>query len=67
MTELIPMVPMESQHSVGMPTSCDFLRSVFILEKSRTEAARSRQITTPAPHHSVFTGRMLFLMPNQQY
>ena len=22
--------------------------------------------TTPAPHHSVFTGRMPFLMPNQQ-
>jgi len=27
---------------------------------------RSRQITTPAPHHSVFTGRMPFLLPNQQ-
>ena len=23
-------------------------------------------ITTPAPHHSVFTGRMPFLPPNQQ-
>ena len=30
-------------------------------------ALRSRQITTPAPHHSVyFTGRMPFLLPNQQ-
>ena len=29
-------------------------------------APRSRQITTPAPHHSVFTGRMAFLPPNQQ-
>ena len=29
-------------------------------------APRSRQIATPAPHHSVFTGRMLFLPPNQQ-
>jgi len=28
-------------------------------------AARSRQITMPAPHHSVFTGRMPFLPPNQ--
>ena len=28
-------------------------------------APRSRQITTPAPHHSVFTGRMPFLPPNQ--
>jgi len=27
---------------------------------------RSRQITTPVPHHSVFTGRMPFLPPNQQ-
>jgi len=26
----------------------------------------SRQITTPAPHHSMFTGQMLFLTPNQQ-
>ena len=25
----------------------------------------SRQTTTPAPHHSVFTGRMPFLSPNQ--
>ena len=25
----------------------------------------SRQITTPAPHHSVFTGRMPFLTPNR--
>jgi len=29
-------------------------------------APRSRQITTPAPHHSVSTGRMPFLPPNQQ-
>ena len=29
---------------------------------------RPRQITTPAPHHSVFfTGRMPFLPPNQQH
>ena len=28
-------------------------------------APRSSQITTPAPHHSFFTGRMLFLGPNQ--
>jgi len=25
-----------------------------------------RQITTPTPHRSIFTGRMLFLTPNQQ-
>ena len=29
-------------------------------------APSSRQITMPAPHHSVFTGRMPFLPPNQQ-
>jgi len=29
-------------------------------------APRSRQIATPAPHHSVFTGRMPFLPRNQQ-
>jgi len=29
-------------------------------------APYSRQITTPAPHHSVFTGRMPFLPPNQE-
>ena len=27
---------------------------------------RCRQITTLTPHHSIFTGRMLFLKPNQQ-
>jgi len=29
-------------------------------------APRSRQITMPVSHHSVFTGRMPFLPPNQQ-
>ena len=31
----------------------------------KQSAPRSRQITTPAPHHSVFTGWMPFLPPNQ--
>jgi len=30
-------------------------------------APRSRQIIMPAPHHSVFTGCMPFLSPNQQH
>jgi len=30
-------------------------------------APRSRQITMPAPHHSLFTGWMPFLPPNQQH
>ena len=33
---------------------------------SKQSAPRARQITTPAPHHSIFTDRMVFLMPNQQ-
>ena len=32
----------------------------------RKSAPCSRQITTPAPHYSVFTGQMTFLPPNQQ-
>ena len=32
----------------------------------KQSAPHSRQITTPTPHHSIFTGRMLFLTPNQR-
>jgi len=32
----------------------------------RQSAPCSRQITTPAPHQSTFTSRMLFLTPSQQ-
>jgi len=32
----------------------------------KQSALRSTQITTPTPHHSIFTGWMLFLTPNQQ-
>ena len=32
----------------------------------KQSAPRFRQITTPTPHHSVFTGQILFLLPNQQ-
>jgi len=32
----------------------------------KQSALRSRQITTPTPHQSMFTGWMLFLTPNQQ-
>ena len=54
------------------------VKPIWILLKQETEsgsaiscaicksAPRSRQTTTPAPHHSVFTGRMPFLQPNQQ-
>jgi len=32
----------------------------------KQSAPRSRQITTPTSYHSIFTGRMFFLTPNQQ-
>jgi len=32
----------------------------------KQSAPRSGQITTTTPHHSAFTGRMLFLTPNKQ-
>ena len=32
----------------------------------KQSAPPSRQITTPAPHHSIFMGQMHFLTPNQQ-
>jgi len=33
--------------------------------RCKQSAPRSRQITAPTPHRSIFTGRMLFLTPNQ--
>ena len=33
----------------------------------KQSAPRSRQITTPTPHHSIVTGRTLFLTPNQHW
>jgi len=32
----------------------------------KQSAPCSRQTNTPTPHHSIFIGWMLFLMPNQQ-
>ena len=32
----------------------------------KQSAPHTRQISTSTPHHSIFTGQMLFLMPNQQ-
>jgi len=32
----------------------------------KQSAPLSRQITTPTPHRSIFTGQMLFLAPSQQ-
>jgi len=64
----------------GLPgwASTRKVKPVWILLKQETvsgsginwaickSASRSRQITMPAPHHSVFTGQMPFLSPNQQ-
>ena len=33
----------------------------------KQSAPRSRQTSTPTPHHSIFTGWMLFLATNQQF
>ena len=56
----------------------NFTEPIWILLKQETvsgsgiswvickSAPRSRQITMPASHHSVFTGWMPFLHPNQQ-
>ena len=65
---------------LGLPgwASTRKIKPIWILLKQETVSAsgiswaicksapHSRQITTPAPHHSVFTGRMSFLAPNQQ-
>ena len=32
----------------------------------KQSAPRSRQVTTPTPHLSIVTGRLLFLTPNQR-
>jgi len=64
----------------GLPGSAGTtnVKPIWILLKQETvsgsgisrtiskSAPRSRQLTTPAAHHSVFTGRMPFLLPNQQ-
>ena len=51
-------------------TNLDFFLKRETVSASRISWANSapcsRQTTTPAPHHSVFTGRMPFLPPNQQ-
>jgi len=64
----------------GLPGSAGTrkAKTIWILLKQETvsgsgiswaickSAPHSRQITTPAPHRSVFTGWMPFLPPNQQ-
>ena len=64
----------------GLPRWADTrkVKPIWILLKQETvsgsgiswaickSATRSRQITTPASHHSVFTRRIPFLPPNQQ-
>jgi len=57
-----------SQYQKGK-TNLDFTEardSEWQWHPLRKFAPRSSQIIMPAPHHSVFTGRMPFLPPNQQ-
>ena len=70
LTALCPGLPGWTSSRKGKP--------IWILLKQETvsgsaiswaicmSAPHSSQITTPAPHHSVFTCRMPFLSPNQQ-
>jgi len=59
-----------SQYQKGK-TNLDFLKQETVSGSGIRwavckSAARSRQITMPATYCSVFTGRMPFLLPNQQ-
>ena len=38
-----------------------------VASAGKQSAPHPRLITTPTPQHSIFTGRMLFLAPNQQH
>jgi len=49
---------LESRHQKGKP--------FWILLEQEMIICTSLQTTMPVPHHSVFTGRMPFLPPNQQ-
>ena len=42
------------------------MQTICIAPDGAIQSARSRETTTPTPHHPIFTGQMLFLMPNQQ-
>jgi len=65
-------------HASTPPLSTRKRKPIWILLKHKTvsgsgiswamckSASHSKQITTPAPHHSVFTGWTPFLTPNQQ-
>jgi len=60
-----------SRHQKGKPF-CILLEQEMMgwdwhqLDHMQIIAPCSTQITTPVPHHSVFTGRMRFLLPKQQ-
>ena len=63
--------PHELNQKGKTKTNLDFLEeetvSVYGIRRTICKSAQySRQITMLASHHSVFTGRMTFLSPNQQ-
>ena len=63
-TFLVPAYP--GSRGSGPLNGCVYCWICGISWAICTSAPRSRQTTMPAPHHSVFTGRMPFLPPNQQ-
>jgi len=54
-------------HQLGHMLVCTSLQTDSEWQWNPLYAPRSRQITMPAPHCSVFTGRMPFMSPNQQH
>ena len=77
---LLCIMPLTRPVCLGLPgwAGTRKVKPIWILLKQETvsgigiswavckSAPRSRQITIPAPHHSVFTGQVSFLPPNQQ-
>ena len=45
---------------------CGLVNSTVRWTICKQSAPCCRQITTLTPHHSIYTGRLLFLTPNQQ-
>jgi len=61
-----------SQHQNGKPVRILLKQEMMgwhrhQLDHMQIIKPRPSQITTPVPHHSVFTGQMPFLLPNQQH
>ena len=62
---LVSRTTWASQYQKGK-TSLDLGWQWHQLDLCKRSAPHCRQITTPTPHHSITTDRMLFRTPNQQ-